>query len=239
MHEEGWVQNLRVQGWVIKLLFFLTYGGFATWMTYFYVYLKEGPGLSGIEVGVIAAFQQLNTIFVLPVWGYLADRYGRKRIIIATLGVSIILLPSFLLSSNFWMLLAFMILLTLFHNPLNTLLDTVALDFEEQSAGVTNYGQLRLWASVGWATFSMLTGFVINHDHLVYIFPLASSIFLVAWVLFFFIYRPLRVTSSISSLKQTVMLDLLKHNKKLLRFLIFVLIYSVFSAPIYLSLIHI
>lgn len=229
-----WFEKIGVQGTVIKLLFFLTYGGFASWMSYFYVYLKEGPQLSGLEIGIIAAFQQLNTIFVLPVWGYLADKYGRKRMIVTSLGISIFLVPMFLLSSSFWVILLFMIILTLFYNPLNTLLDTVALDFEEQSGGKVNYGQLRLWASVGWATFSVLTGFAINQDQLAYIFPLASGIFVVAWLIFYFIYRPLRITTSISKLKQTAMFDLIRGNRRLLRFMLLVFVYSIFSAPIYL-----
>ena len=59
--------SLRLQAIIIKLLFFLSYAAAAAWLSYFFVYLKDGVGLTGFEIGIIAGLQQFNNIFVLPV----------------------------------------------------------------------------------------------------------------------------------------------------------------------------
>jgi len=228
------IKDIRFQAALIKFLFFITYCGFASWLTYFYVYLKDVPALSGFEIGIIAAFQQFNNILVVPVWGMLADRFGRKKIILISMGMSLLLLPGFLLFHQFAALLVFMIILTLVYNPLTTLLDTIGLDFEEQSKGATSYGQIRLWASFGWAFASVVTGFIINSSRISYIFPIASSIFLVSWLLIFFVYQPLTITKSLKTINHSVIPDLFRANKRLFQFLVLVFVYSILSAPIYL-----
>jgi oligosaccharide:H+ symporter len=218
----------------IKLLFFLSFAAAASWLSYFYVYLKEVPQLSSLEIGVIAGFQQFNNIFVVPAWGLMADKFGRKKMLLISMGTSALLIPGFLLFHGFLSITLFMIAVTLVYNPMISLLDTIALDYEEQSNGAASYGEMRLWASIGWASSSLLTGLFINGSQLPYIFPLASTLFLLVWLLLFFVYKPLTTKTHLISLKPAVIGDLLKSEKKLLLFFLLVFAYSLFSAPIYL-----
>ncbi|MCK9207905.1 MAG: MFS transporter, partial [Salinivirgaceae bacterium] len=125
-------------------MFLFSYMAAAAWLSYFYVYLKEVPQLSIFEIGVIAGFQQFNNIFVVPAWGLLADKFGRKRMLLLSMGITTLLIPGFLLWDGFLGLTLFMIAVTLFYNPMVSLFDTVALDYEEQSKGETSYGEIRL-----------------------------------------------------------------------------------------------
>jgi oligosaccharide:H+ symporter len=213
---------------------FLCYAAFAAWLSYFYIYLKEVPHLTSVEIGTIAAFQQMNTIFVVPIWGMLADRFGRKRMVLFAVGLTLLIIPLFLVPNTFVWLLAVMILLTLVYNPITSLLDTIALDFEEQSGGMVNYGQIRLWASVGWAVSSLITGYLINSDRLSYIFFIASSILVIAWLIIRLIYKPLIVKRNLAALKLKVIGDLLKAEHSLRWFFLLVFVYSVAAAPIFL-----
>jgi len=224
------------QSITIKLMFLLAYAAAASWLAYFYVYLKEVPKLSSIEVGLIAGIQQFNYVFVLPVWGILADKIGRKNTLLASIGLTLLLVLCFLWLHSAISIFLLVFVLTFFYNPISSLLDTVALDYEEQTHGQTSYGELRLWASMGWASSSFLTGIFINNSKLSLIFPVATSIFLVAWILIFFIYKPLKITKNLSSLKPVVIKDILTSEKALLRFFILIFFYSLFTAPIYLML---
>lgn len=224
------------QSIAIKALFFLSYFAAATWLIYFYVYLKEFPKLSGVEIGIIAMFQQFNNVFVLPVWGFWADRYGRKRVLLFSLGFTVLLLPLFVLFKSALFITLFLVAITLVYNPLMSLLDTIALDYQAESEGKTSYGQSRLWASIGWASASLITGLFINQSNMGIIFPLSASLFLITWLILFFVYKPLKNTQNIKELKRGVFINLLKNEPKLLLFLVVVFIYCIFSAPIYLMI---
>jgi PPP family 3-phenylpropionic acid transporter len=219
---------------VIKFLFLITYAALASWLSYFYIYLKEVPGLSSLQIGIVAGFQQFNTVFVVPVWGLLSDKFGRKRMLLSSVGLSILLIPGFLIWDGALGFTLYMVLLTLFYNPIISILDTIALDYEEQSNGKTSFGQIRLFASIGWATSSLLTGIFIDQDHLKYIFIIAPSLLLVMWSTLLLFYKPLKVTRNLNSLKPIVIKHLLKAERKLFWFLGLVFLYSLFSAPVYL-----
>lgn len=221
---------------IIKALFFLAYASAAVWLSFFYVYLKDGAGLTGLEVGIIAGFQQFNNLFVLPVWGALADRYGRKRMLLISMGATLLMLPFFIFLQGAVALTVFMIMVTLVYNPVVSLVDTIALDYQEQSGGKTSYGEIRLWASLGWGTASFVAGMLIHKENLHLIFPVASAMFLFTWFLLFFFYRPLQVHHHLETLQRGNFLRLLKAEKVLLAFYALVLMYSIFSAPIYLIL---
>lgn len=221
---------------IIKAFFFLVYASAAVWLSFFYVYLKDGAGLTGIEVGVIAGLQQFNNLFVLPVWGNLADRYGRKRMLLIAIGATIILLPFFLLLKGAFLLIGFMVVVTLMYNPVASLVDTIALDYQEQSEGKTSYGEIRLWASVGWGTASFVAGMLIHKSNLHLIFPVAALMFLLTWVLLLFFYKPLKVHHHLETLQRGKFMQVLKTEKVLLAFYLLVFMYSIFSAPIYLIL---
>lgn len=227
---------MKNQESVIKLLFFLAYASAAAWLSYFYVYLKDGAGLTGIEIGIIAAFQQFNNIFVLPVWGILADKYSRKRVLLISLGITVLLLPFFMLLKGALALILFVVLVTLFYNPMASLLDTIALDYEEQTEGKVSYGELRLWGSVGWGASSFLTGFFINQSNLQLIFPVASALFLVTCIVLFAFFRPLKIKRNLEQMQKGFIWHVLRNERLLLLFLLLVLCFSIFSAPINLMI---
>jgi len=224
----------RHQKTIIKLVFFMAYASAAVWLSFFYVYLKDGAGLSGFEIGVIAGFQQFNNIFVLPVWGMLADRYGRKRMLIFSIGATVLLLPLFMYLEGVAAITLFLIVVTFANNPIASLVDTIALDYQEQTKGKTTYGEIRLWASVGWGLASFVAGYFIHKENLSLIFPVSAAMFLVTWLVLFTAYKPLTVKLNLKEMSKGNIWEILKSNSLLQAFFLLVLIYSVFSAPIYL-----
>jgi len=220
----------KTKAYVIKLIFFIAYAGFSSWLSYFNVYLKEVPHLSSFEIGVIAAIQQISTIFIAPLWGILADRFGRRNVIAIALLLSAGFLYLFVINTAFVYYVLFMLVLTSVFSPLSSLLDSIGLDFQAES-GKVSFGEIRLWGSVGWASSSVITGLVINSGMIVYIFPIASAIMVLTALLILFVYKPLKTQSGLQSMKLSHITGLLSDNADLLRFFAFIFFFAVLSAP--------
>lgn len=220
----------RLKGIVIKLIFFVSFAGFSSWLSYFNVYLKEVPHLSSFEIGAIAAIQQISTIVVAPLWGMLADRFGRRNVMAVALLLSSAFLYLFLIDTQFVYYVLFILIVTSVFNTLPSLLDSIGLDFQEES-GKVSFGEIRLWGSLGWALSSVATGYIINAGGIGIIFPLASGILVLAALLTIFIYKPLKTQSGLKSLKLNQISALLKEEGELLRFFLFILLFALLAAP--------
>ncbi len=61
-------------------------------------------GASGTVVGFLLSVFSLMSFIMMPVWGRLSDRYGRRPILLMTLAVSVVAYIIFSLSTELWML---------------------------------------------------------------------------------------------------------------------------------------
>jgi MFS transporter, PPP family, 3-phenylpropionic acid transporter len=220
------------QSVIIKILFFLTYAAAASWLSFFNLFLKNYVGLDDGQIGVVIAIQQVNTLLILPVWGIIADRFGRKNILVLTMFLSVFMLYGFIMQQTFLSVILFTYIFTLFYNPISTLMDSVSLDFLEQNQK-GSYGAFRLWASIGWATSSVVTGTFIHAGNSQYIFVIASSILAINFLILKFLYKPLKVTRTLKSLKLNQIWMVLKSDKRLYIILIIMLFYGIFSSPMH------
>jgi len=216
---------------VIKTMYFLVYAASAAWSTFFFVYLKNDCHLSGFQVGLLAAVQQINSIIFLPLWGMIADRYGKKKTFLLLLGLSFVLLQGFMLKGNFLFYLLFIIIFSAINNPLALLIDSFAIDESHHTAKQVSYGQMRLWASTGWALSSVLTGILVRPQSMIYIFPIASALFAIAWLMHLVWYKQQNsnITTATPSFKTVK--ALLTEQPRLLWFLLFVLVFQIFNSP--------
>ncbi len=222
-----------MQTTLIRIVYFLLYAAFSSWMSFFYVFLKDEPGLSGVEIAAIAAIQQISSIFIVPIWGMLADRYGRKRIFTFALAVSAVAIMGFMYGHSFMYFVLFMLAFTFIYNPMTSLIDSIALDICENDKTVS-YGQLRLWASIGWATSTLATGYYIKFVGISYIFPLAATLLAITWAVVAFLYRPITPKNLPKGISPKLVVGILKDNPQLLYFLILIVGYTLFTSPIHL-----
>ena len=64
----------------VRALYLFLYIGLAAWSTQFYAFLERDRSLTGVEIGALAAVQQINNMLILPIWGMISDRYGKRKI---------------------------------------------------------------------------------------------------------------------------------------------------------------
>ena len=225
------IDSQPFQEYVIKLVVFLSYAAFSAWLSFFNLFLTRYAGFSAAQVGFISGIQQINILLVLPLWGIMADRLGRKKILMAAMLVTLVLFYGFLFQKLFLSFFIFTFFITLFYSPLSSLLDTIALDYHEQT-GRSSYGNIRLWGSLGWAVASIAIGSLLTLDNLWLIFPVASILLLSAWLVVKLLYKPLWVKKNLHSIKMVHLKEIILSDYRLVLFLAIIMLYGIFSAPI-------
>lgn len=217
---------------IIQAIFFLTFASGSAWLSFFTLFIKEYVGLTDGQVGMISAIQQANTLLI-PIWGILADRVGRRNILMINIFLVIFMLWGFLFHHVFLTLFFFTGVFCFFYNPITTLVDSISMDYVEQS-GDSSFGAIRMWASLGWAVSAIATGYFVKPENITLIFPIASGIQVINWLILRFIYQPLKVVKNLRSLKMSHFGEILFSDKRLIIMFILMLFYGIFSAPIHL-----
>jgi len=220
------------QGNLIKLNFFLTYYGFSSWIVLFNIYLAQMLHLTGVQIASIIALQQFNSIWVVPLWGFMADKYGKKKMLVAALAGSATLLLGMYIPSEYSAMLAAMFALSLFYAPIGNLLDSVALEYLTHTHN-TNYGSLRLWASLGWAMGSVVIGRLLSEHSLNYIFVIASLFLLTTSIITFLAMKP-SAKANKSSVALSHLIAILKTHTRLRWYLLLLLLAGYVSSPTFL-----
>ena len=136
------------------------YAGIACWGPYITLYYRQ-LGLSGFEIGLLAAIPPLAMAVLAPLWGMLADLWGIHRLVLraALLFAAIAtLLLSF--ATTFAPILLLVILLALFGAPVSPLLDSYAVTISARQG--LSFGQLRLWGSIGYTVTAWIVGWIMG-----------------------------------------------------------------------------
>lgn len=224
--------NMQRNGIVLSSIFFFTFLGVGSWLPFYNLYLHE-LGFSKFQIGTISGIIQANMILVLPFWGYLADRHGRKRMLMIALLVTVLIMNLFLFRGSYWFFLIFTFCFAFFSNPFGALTDNMALDYVHHHQ--STYGEIRLWASVGWAVATPIVGRIVIKAGSSIIFPIASSVFFITLIITSQ-YRDLHhITDQQKCLKFTDIHRILK-SKSLFYFLLLMFFAAVFTAPIYMMI---
>lgn len=216
----------------IRTIYLVLYMAFATWRVFYNVYLEK-EGFSGAQIGSLNAIMQATIFIVVAFWGVVADRRGIRPTLRIVVVVTAIILFFLGYLNEFWMLLIYIPILSVFFHPMGQLTDALALQFSEVEKK-HSYGSLRLWGSLGWAIAAIVGGVVFSHISIDYIFPVASVLFILVIPLLTTrkrkrVYKP--------NFSQLGFKELLK-NKELLLFSGVLLLYGFSCSPInsYLNL---
>ncbi|WP_257351619.1 MFS transporter [Pseudalkalibacillus decolorationis] len=82
--------------WILSVFYFLTFGGFVAFSLYLPTLLQEIYHFSVISAGLKTAGFVVIATFIRPLGGYLADRFGAKKILMilfAGIAVNVVLIP--------------------------------------------------------------------------------------------------------------------------------------------------
>src|SRR5574343_1789930 len=146
--------------WRLSGYYFFYFAFIGAFSPYFGLYLQFLK-FSAWDIGLLMSQMQLMRLFGPYLWGWLADRFGRRLVIIRLAGA--MGLAGF--SAFFWleklpgMLLA-MAVLAFFWSAALPLVETLTFDHLREERG--RYSRIRLWGSVGFIVAVMGTGAVLD-----------------------------------------------------------------------------
>lgn len=159
----------------LPVFYFLTLGAFAGWQSFYNLHL-DGIGFSSMQIGLLNALFIFTSALVVPVWGMFADKYGGNRVLI--LLTTVCALMVFLIGETqafHWMVI-FVFIVSVFHQPSGAVVDGMTVGFVRRNPRFS-YGQFRLWTSVGYASISLLVGYLARQGTSI-IFKVSAGLFL-------------------------------------------------------------
>src|SRR5215213_8139641 len=161
------------RGSIYYLAFWAAIGIYMPFTNVYFVNL----GLSGREIGLLAALPPLFTLTVAPALAGLADRRGwRVRILalsLAGLGIALILLS---FPRVFLALAPLMALMALVRSPIGPVADSLVARMAARHR--LNFGGMRLWGSLGFALVAIASGALWQRVGYSWMFVLAGLAFL-------------------------------------------------------------
>jgi len=159
------------------LFYFVMYAAIGVFAPFLTVYFAQ-LGLSGKEIGILSAFFPLMSLISAPGLSRVADQYGIHRLLLAICLVGQALLLAFMqMPISFIGLLPITLAYSLFRSPVQPISDSLIIRMVIRHD--LDYGKLRQWGSISYATISLLCGFIwsrLGHQWMFYVAGLASLI---------------------------------------------------------------
>lgn len=152
-----------------RWLFFFIYAGIGVNLTFLNVFYIS-QGLTGTQVGLIGLAAASSAMLAAGFWGYLSDRTGQARLIMAGGAIAASLLALlYPLVHTFWLFLLLSVLFAFFTTSAFILIDatTLALLGDRRD----EYGRYRLGGSIGYILAAASAGFVFERIGLRWMFP--------------------------------------------------------------------
>lgn len=152
------------EGRRLRVLYAAVGGGIGTLLPYLVLYLTD-RGLSPTGAGIVVGLMSAVGVLVIPLWGRLADssfgvtRALRLSCVLAALASVALLAAGRLLPA----VVACALLLAAARAPGEALADSLAVS---TASGSSDYGRVRMWASVGFAVTVGTWGLVLERTGL-------------------------------------------------------------------------
>jgi PPP family 3-phenylpropionic acid transporter len=206
----------------LRLLYFLVLCCTAAWLPVFADDLKA-RGFTGMEIALIINVTPITMFLVQPVYGFVADRIGYRKCMLASTMLAGISFLLYLQWSSFVALLLITVCMSVFYNGIQPILDSLTLELAETSPDF-NYGSIRVAGAAGWAITGIVTGYYIDQldTRVIYLFS-SGSLIIAFFIALSIPKRPSR--------KQETQVSLVKslrylNDRKLVGFLFSVLLIS-------------
>jgi PPP family 3-phenylpropionic acid transporter len=141
----------RANLWPLRILFTLGGAAGAALLPFFSLYLRD-HGLDPERIGLVLAATSLAGAAATPFWSHLADtRLGTIRVLqLSSLGTVVAALGLWAGGSTWLAIVPVAALMSVFSAPSTPLSDALAVGYLGPGR-MTEYGRIRLWASLGWA----------------------------------------------------------------------------------------
>jgi PPP family 3-phenylpropionic acid transporter len=169
----------------LRIVYFLVFCCTGAWLPKLYDYCIH-KGLTESQWTLILSITPVMMFAVQPLYGFMADKFGHKKtLLLSTLLASISYL-GFLYDVGFAGLIAVTVVMSLFYNTIQPVLDSMALQIAKRDSKFS-YGTLRFFGAAGFAFTTIITGQVIDAVDITVIFIVSAITMFLAFVFSFFL----------------------------------------------------
>jgi len=144
--------------------------------------LLQTSGLTYAEIGIVYMIGLIFPVFLQTLWGALADRIGRKTIIMSATMASAIISGLYPRASSFIQFSLLGLLWYTFLAAATTVTPALAMDIAGPATVGRRFGTYRISGSIGWITSTATSGFVAESLDIKTVFYLATILYLASVV---------------------------------------------------------
>ncbi len=146
--------------WRLAGFYFFYFAYIGAFAPYFSLYLSA-LGITAAGIGIIMALPQLVRIFAPHLWGWLADRSGR-RLRVARLGTVIgtAIYCGLFAARSFEALFVIVLLMSFFLSAALPLIEVTTLTHLGEHTA--QYGRIRVWGSIGFIATVLAVGYALD-----------------------------------------------------------------------------
>ncbi|QKS71327.1 MFS transporter [Paenalkalicoccus suaedae] len=203
--------------WKLKGTLFFFHATMTIIISYLPVYFQY-LGLEPGEIGILLAVGPAAAILAQPFWGFMSDKWKTVRKILLLCLTSGLIIGFFLFQlSEYLLIIPIIFLFFAFLSPAGGLGDSLAQKVAV-SRGVS-FGSIRMWGSLGFATSSLVSGYLLSIIGIEFIYSVFALLLTIA-IVFAFLSPDSEPSKKPVYLSQVG--QLLK-EKRLLVFLLFIL----------------
>jgi MFS family permease len=136
--------------WSLRTLFLIAGAGGSAFIPFFALLLRD-RGLTPQSIGLVFAVTAAVGASTAPLWSHLADtRLGAARVLVVSSAATALFALALAVSgSAFWAILLVAVLMSMCSSPGAPLSDALAVAYLGEER-ISEYGRIRLWASLGW-----------------------------------------------------------------------------------------
>jgi PPP family 3-phenylpropionic acid transporter len=146
---------------VIPSIFYFLYYGAISILTPYLALFYQSRGMTGGQIGLLAAISPIISFFGAPLWTGAADASHRHKLV-AMLAIIGVVIVSFIFPNvaSFGGLLLMIILYSIFNAPTGSLVDSAVLALLGERK--ERYGRVRLWGTIGYGAVAPFAGDLIG-----------------------------------------------------------------------------
>lgn len=150
----------RLPYWQLSGYYYFYFAFVGALSPYWAPYLKS-LGFSAFDIGVLMSLLAVMRMFAPNIWGWMADRSGKRVAIVQFAAVaSLISFAGVFFGHSFWWLFVVMAGMSFFWSASLPLVE--ATTFSHLGERSERYGRIRLWGSVGFIVSVVGVGYVLD-----------------------------------------------------------------------------
>lgn len=181
----------------LRVVYFFVFCCTGAWLPKLYDYCIY-LGLSGPQSALILSLTPVMMFIVQPLYGFLADKLGYKKTLLISTFLASLSYLGFLYNGGFAWLIVVTIIMSLFYNTIQPVLDSMALLVAKDNPKFS-YGTLRFFGAAGFAFTTIITGQVIDAIDITAIFIVSASTMFLAFLFSFFLRQEVYEKSNASA----------------------------------------